>query len=41
MAKSALKFIEKILANKNIKIQKKKIKGKQLVSYLVTNIFLK
>ena len=26
MAKSALKFIEKILANKNIKIQKKKKK---------------
>lgn len=39
MAKSALKFIEKILANKNIKIQKKK--GKKLVSYSVTNIFLK
>lgn len=30
MAKSALKFVEKILANKNIKIQTKKNKRKTI-----------
>ena len=39
MTKSALKFIEKILAHKNIKIQKKD--KRKTVSYLVTNIFLR
>lgn len=41
MAKSALKFILKVLTNENIKTQKLKKKEKQLVSYLVSNIFLR